>query len=218
LVGYQRSKLVVIANGFDTAALGKSRERRSELRRASNWSDNEIVVGCVGRFNHYKDQENFVRAAGILSKRFANVRFLMIGEGIDSNNTELLGWIKATRQADRFKLLGHQSDVAGWLAATDVFCLSSRSEAFPNVVGEAMGVGVPCVVTDVGDAALLVGDTGIVVPKEDSSALAEGLARMIQAPANVRRSLGERATQRIMIEFSMDRARKRFEAIYSSLE
>jgi glycosyltransferase involved in cell wall biosynthesis len=216
-MGYDRRRMVVIPNGFDMESLRASAAQRQELRAASGWFEGEVVIGCVGRFNPYKDHRNFVRAAGLLAERFANARFLMVGRGLEPGNTELAGWIAATGHADRFVLLGERSDVAGCLSAMDVFCLSSRSEGFPNVVGEAMAAGLPCTVTNVGDAALLVGETGIVVPKEDSVALAEGLARLVGTAAEERRRLGLRARERVNTEFSMARARERFEAIYLSL-
>ena len=216
-IGYDRRRMVVIPNGFEVESLHVSVAHRQELRAACGWSESEVVIGCVGRFNPYKDQGNFVRAAGLLADRFANVRFLMIGWGIALGNVELAGWIAATGYADRFVLLGDRSDVPVCLSAMDVFCLSSRSEGFPNVVGEAMAAGLPCTVTDVGDAALLVGDTGIVVPREDSVALAEGLARLVGTAAEERRRLGLRGWKRVSTDFSMARARERFEAIYLSL-
>ncbi|GAB3544300.1 hypothetical protein GCM10027343_19250 [Noviherbaspirillum agri] len=141
----------------------------------------------------------------------------MVGRGLDADNEELAEWIADTGHPDRFVLLGERSDVPVCLAAMDIFCLSSRNEGFPNAVGEAMGMGVPCVVTDVGDAALLVGDTGIVVPKEDSPALARGLERLLAMGPAARQQLGQQARSRILAEFTLERAREHFESIYLRL-
>ena len=103
------------------------------------------------------------------------------------------------------------------LTALDAFCLSSRSEGFPNVLGEAMSVGIPCVATDVGDVRTLLSHTGIVVPKENASALCEGLARVFELPRTARAAMGQRGRDRIIAEFSVGKARQRFEAIYMSL-
>jgi glycosyltransferase involved in cell wall biosynthesis len=78
-------------------------------------------------------------------------------------------------------------------------------------------MGIPCVVTDAGDSAVLVGDTGVVVPKEDAEALAQGMARLAALGPDARRQLGGRARARIRSEFTMEQARKRFEAIYREL-
>src|SRR5258708_34207675 len=104
----------------------------------------------------------------------------MIGEGIDLENEELRELVASTGFADKFKLLGFRQDVWNCLNAMDVFCLSSRSEGFPNVVGEAMSVGLPCVATDVGDIRTFLSDTGVIVPMEDASVLWEGLAQIFK--------------------------------------
>ena len=128
-----------------------------------------------------------------------------------------MGWIKATGCEDRFVLLGERSDAPVCLAAMDVFCLSSRTEGFPNVVGEAMAMCKACLVTDVGDAAYLLGEGGVVVPKEDSAALAEGLSKLVGLSVVDRNFLGAQAHARIATEFTMDRTRERFEAVYTNV-
>jgi glycosyltransferase involved in cell wall biosynthesis len=176
-----------------------------------------LVVGTLGRFNPAKDHHCFVQAAGIVAKIYPHVCFLMVGRGLDSSNEELKTWISQTGYAERFMLLGERADVPVCLAAMDLFCLSSRTEGFPNVVGEAMAMERSCIVTNVGDAAMLVADTGLVVPREDPLALALGLGEFIAAPSSVRFDLGRRAKGRIYAEFSIDRARDRFESIYNSI-
>jgi glycosyltransferase involved in cell wall biosynthesis len=181
------------------------------------WSDDEFVVGCVGRFNYYKDHANFVNAAGLLAKQNPSARFLMVGKGIDFNNTELRDLIVETGFPDKFKLLGFRDDVLNCLNALDVFCLSSRSEGFPNVVGEAMSIGIQCVATDVGDVRTLLSQSGIVVPKENPSALCAGLSQIFELPRSVREAMGQRGRNRIIAEFSTAKVRERFDAIYMSL-
>jgi glycosyltransferase involved in cell wall biosynthesis len=216
-IGYERSKLVVIPNGFELPSAGALAEQRRAFRAEHGWSDDEFVVGCVGRFNYYKDHPNFVKAAGLLAKKYPSARFLMVGKGLDFNNAELRHLIASTGCPDKFTLLGFRDDVLNCLNALDVFCLSSRSEGFPNVLGEAMSIGIPCVATDVGDVRTLLSQTGIVVPKENASALCAGLARIFELPRTLRVAMGQRGRDRIIAEFSAAKARERFEAIYMSL-
>ncbi len=216
-VGYAPGPMEVVANGFDMARLAAGAGARAPLRLQCGFAADAVVVGSVGRFNAAKDQQNFVRAAGLVAARHPEARFLMVGRGLDGANAELAHWIGQTGHADRFVLLGERSDVPACLAAMDMFCLSSRSEGFPNVVGEAMAVGLPCVVTEVGDAALLVGSAGVVVPKEDAAALAEGLGKVLALAPAARAALGQQGKDRIDAEFTIDRARQRFEAIYQRL-
>lgn len=216
-LGYDAARMVVVPNGFDLTALVATPAQRAALRLQCGFATCAQVVGFVGRFHRVKDQENFVGAAGLVARMHSNARFLMVGRELDSDNTLLAQWIDATGHADRFVLLGERADVPVCLAAMDLFCLSSRTEGFPNVVGEAMAMGLPCVVTDVGDAAMLVADTGMVVPKEDSAALAAGLGQLLAMSQDARQQLGQKARARIHAEFSMDRARERFESIYQRI-
>lgn len=216
-VGYDGSRMAVISNGFDLSRLVATDDQRMALRGACGLESGEIVIGLLGRFNRAKDQHNFVAAAGRVASANPAVRFLMVGRGLDGSNEELNAWIAQTGFTDRFVLLGERPDVAVCLSAMDLFCLSSRTEGFPNVVGEAMAMGVPCVVTDVGDAAMLVADTGYVVPKEDSYALASALERMLALDPEQRAALGEKAKRRITSEFTIERARQRFETLYNSM-
>jgi len=216
-IGYDRERMLVIHNGFELDVLRSGASQRDEFRVRQGWSEREIVIGCIGRFNAYKHYENFVRAAGLVADQFASVRFVMVGKGLETRNGTLVKWLEGSGHRDRFHLLGERSDVPACLAAMDIFCLSSRSEGFPNVVGEAMAAGLPCVVTDVGDAAFMVGATGLVVPKEDSIALAAALSQLVTMTRDERRSLGRRAQERASAEFTMTRARERFEAVYREL-
>ena len=216
-IGYEQSKMVVIPNGFELPNTGALAEQRRTFRAEHGWSDEEFVVGCVGRFNYYKDHANFVKAGSLLAKRYPYVRFLMVGKGLDFGNVELRNLIAITGFPDRFTLLGFRDDVLNCLSALDVFCLSSRSEGFPNVLGEAMSAGIPCVATDVGDVRALLSHAGIVVPKENASDLCAGLAQVIELPRTVRTAMGQRGRDRIIAEFSAGKARERFEAIYMSL-
>ncbi|QOY93616.1 glycosyltransferase [Massilia sp. UMI-21] len=212
--GYDATKMVVVPNGFDVERLQGGASFRLQLRAECGFNCDDTVIGTVGRFNAAKDQQNFVRAAGLIAERHPAVRFLMVGRGLDRANAELEDWISQTGYADRFVLLGERKDIPSCLSAMDLFCLSSRTEGFPNVVGEAMAVGLPCVVTDVGDAALLVGAEGVVVPKENATALAEGLGQVLALSPVARTALGQRAKDRVEAEFTIDRTRQRFEEIY----
>lgn len=213
-VGYDASRMVVVPNGFDLTCLVATSAQREVLRLQCGLGTGVVAIGYLGRFHPDKDQENFVRAAGLVAQQHSDVRFLMVGRDLDADNAQLAEWISSTGCADRFVLLGERADVPVCLAAMDLFCLSSRTEGFPNVVGEAMAMGVPCVVTDVGDAAMLVADTGVVVPKEDSAALAQGLGCLLAMTSDARQQLGQKAKARIHAEFTMERARERFESIY----
>jgi glycosyltransferase involved in cell wall biosynthesis len=217
LAGYDAARMVVVANGFDLSRLTATQGQRSLLRTQCGFDADDMVVGTLGRFNADKDHANFVVAAGQLAKRHDRLHFLMVGTNLDSDNQDLMRWIAETGYPDRFVLLGERADVPVCLAAMDIFCLSSRTEAFPNAVGEAMAMGLPCVSTDVGDVAMLMADTGVLVSKGDPNALAQGVAGLLALGPDARTQLGQRAKARIHAEFTMERTGKRFEGIYENV-
>lgn len=216
-IGYDAARMVVVANGFDLARLTATQDQRTLLRMQCGFNAGDMVVGTLGRFNADKDHANFILAAGQLAKRHDRLHFLMVGTNLDAHNQDLMRWITETGYPDRFVLLGERADVPVCLAAMDIFCLPSRTEGFPNAVGEAMAMGLPCVSTDVGDVAMLMADTGVLVPKGDPDALAQGVARLLALAPDARVQLGQRAKARIHSEFTMERARKCFEGIYENV-
>lgn len=217
-IGFDASRMRVIRNGFDLDALHRAARQSGVKRHELGLSSESIVVGVAGRFDPVKDFAGFLRAVGMLRKEIPALHVVMVGRGLDASNQSLMAWIQAAGLTERVTLLGERSDLPSCLLALDVFCLSSSSEGFPNVVGEAMALGVPCVVTDVGDAAALVGPCGIVVPSGDAVALASGLRRMLQMDKAARQALGTAAQERIRSTFPMDQVRDRFLGIYRSLE
>lgn len=212
--GYDASRMVVIPNGFDFSYPPPTTEQRVALRRACHLSEGDLVVGCVGRFHPAKGQNDFVKAAAIVVRSHPKVKFLLVGRDCGANNANLISWLNEYGLQNRFVLLGERSDVPVCLAAIDVFCMPSRTEGFPNALGEAMAMGLPCVATDVGDVALLAGDTAILVSAQDEQALASGLKAVIVMPEDQRRQMGLRAKARVKEEFSIDRMRGRFNEVY----
>lgn len=215
--GYFAPRMVVVPNGIDISKLFSSDARRLQIRGDCGFTDAHVVVGTLGRFNPAKDYKNFVAAAGILAKKYPHVRFMMVGNRLDQENPFLSKWISKTGFADRFVLLGERSDAPDCLAAMDVFCLSSKSEALPTVVIEAMAMGLPCVATNVGDTAVLVQDIGTVVAKEDPSGLATGLERVIQMPFADRCVIVRKGKERVRENLTIERARDRIESVYAKI-
>lgn len=217
LIGYDATRMVVVGNGYDLSVLKASQAERNRLRAQCGFGADDTVLGTLGRFNLDKDHANFVQAAGRLARQHDRLRFLMVGKDLDADNAELMRWIEDTGCADRFVLLGERADAPVCLAAMDIFCLSSRTEAFPNAVGEAMAMGLPCVATDVGDVAVLMANTGVLVPKANPEALAQGVAQLLVLGPEYRKQMGDRARERIRATYTMACVRQQFERIYSNV-
>ena len=142
---------------------------------------------------------------------------MLAGQGLDSSNLVLAKYIDDAQLRDSVFLLGRRDDIPRIMAGLDIYTSSSCSEGFPNVVGEAMACGVPCVVTDAGDSAYVVGETGVVVPPSNPEALAQGMDRLIIMLPEERRRLGEAARRRVQENFDITMIVKRLETLYSGL-
>lgn len=215
--GYAPSRGVVIPNGFDVEVFRPDPAARAAVRSELGLAADAPVVGLVARWDPLKDHATFVAAAGRLAAERPDVRFVLAGRGVDGENAELLRLMRMAGITDRCHLLGDRRDVARILATLDVSSLASRMEAFPLVVGEAMACGVPCVVTDVGDAARLVGSTGRVVPPGDAEAMAAAWGEILAMPPDARARLGLQARARIVERYSVGVAAERYQSLHLQL-
>lgn len=206
----------VIPNGIDVQTFCFSSEARKRVRSKLGIPAEARVVGHVARLHPMKNHPGFLRAAVGLALRYPDMHFLLSGRNVLLVDKTLEQLIPA-QVRDRFHLLGERSDVSELMSATDIFCQSSWSEAFPNVLGEAMAVGVPCVATDVGDSAIVIGDTGVVVPPQDEDALAAGIEGLITMPLEERRALGARARSRIEVNYMLGSIVDEYIALYEKL-
>jgi len=214
--GYTADKMVVIPNGFDLDAFRPDPAARLTVREELGISNEALLIGLVARFDPQKDHRNFVQAAALLHARVPDVHFLLCGNGITWENRDLAGLIDTAGIRNCCHLLGLRDDVPRLLAALDIASLSS-SYGDPMVIGEAMACGVPCVVTDVGDSALIVGETGRVVPPKDWEALAAAWREMIEIGAEERKQLGLAARRRIEEHFSLAAIVERYQALYKEI-
>jgi len=153
----------------------------------------------------------------MVHREMPDVHFLLAGNGVDENNLQLLKLIDSKGLRNVTYLLGLRRDVPQLMAALDLLVSFSHGEAFPNVVGEAMACGVPCIVTDVGDCSYIVGDTGRVVIPGDSKSLALAIKEVISLPLNIRMELCKRARARVEEEFSIENIVHRYEELYKEI-
>lgn len=219
-LGYAGGKLVVIPNGYDTAALAPDPVAREALRREWGCVPQTTVLGLVARWNVLKDHATLLAAfARLVAPDGVDACLVLAGDGMEAGNAELAGLIGRHGLAGRVRLLGPRADVAAVMSALDLHVLSSRVEAFPNVVAEAMCCGTPCIVTDVGDAALIVGDTGWVVPPGDPAALAAAMGSALAARAGAEAWARRRADARasIVARFGLSAVVESYARLWSGL-
>lgn len=179
-IGYDRSKLNVIYNGYQLERFSVNPSAGDVVRQQLAINETTKVFGMVGRFDPQKDHANLFASLSIFNQRSVDFVCLLVGTGMVDSNIELMSMLKAKDLVSNIKLLGQRSDIPEVMNALDLHILSSSfGEGFPNVVAEAMACGTPCVTTDVGDAALIVGETGWISPPRNSEAMAELIQQAI---------------------------------------
>jgi Glycosyltransferase len=216
--GFDPSRTLIIPNGFDTGVFHPDAAARAAVRHELGVGDEEFLFGLVGRYHPMKDHRTFLDAAAILCRERAGVRFLLVGTNVDEANPELRGMIAERGLDPHVILLGERHDTPRLTTALDVATSSSAwGEGFANVVGEAMSCGVPCVVTDIGDSAWIVGDTGLVVGPRDPAALATAWAKLADLGREQLAALGARARERVVTQFALGPVVQQYEDLYERL-
>ncbi len=215
--GYNESKMVIIPNGFDLELFRPDPDARRSVREELGLPSDTLLIGNAARYFPQKDHATLVRAAGILVRRHPEVHFVLCGSGLDLESRDLVELIDGCGVTEQMHLLGARHDVPRIFASVDIATMSSYAEAFGRVIAEAMATGAPNVVTDVGDAAVIVGDTGRVVPPRDPEALARAWEELLALGVEGRRKLGEAARRRIQENYDIRAIAGRYGELHREL-
>lgn len=219
-LGYDAGRMVVIPNGYDLARLAPDPEARARLRAEWDVPDDLPLVGMVARLDPQKDHVNLLRALTQLVRSGFDFRIVLVGDGPLAARATLAAGIEDAGLDEHVCLLGTRMDIPDIMNALDVHVLSSAyGEAFPNVLAEAMACGTPCVTTDVGDAAAIVGETGWVVPPRDAQALAAALAAALDTwrAGDEWRARQQCARDRIGNQFGLDKMVEQYRAVWAQV-
>lgn len=216
-IGYATEKLQVIPNGFNLSKFAPSPVARSSIRRQLNLPPDTPLVGLIARFDPLKNHLGFVEAAAIVNKYMPAIHFLLAGTGVDDSNTELKDAIKMKNLVGHIHLLGRRDDVPRLMASLDVLALSSNGESFGNVLCEAMACEVPCVTTDSGGPAEVVGNTGVVVEVGDMNGLAQGILDILSLPGEHKAAIGLSARDRVAKNYEISEVTKMYENLYEQV-
>jgi glycosyltransferase involved in cell wall biosynthesis len=217
-IGYKKSKGIVVLNGYDIEGFSQDNLLERKLRNELSISEDTFLIGHVGRYDPQKDLGNLIEALALLHKRQFRFSAVIIGTDLDTNNLDLVSMVDKNGLNESVHLLGRRNDINDVMNGIDLFVLSSLSEAFPNVLNEAMLCGTPCVTTDVGDAAFIVKDTGWVVPSRDSKLLANAISQASKEK-NLNKTCWldkkDACRQRIINNFSLEKMVKNYQKVWA---
>ena len=217
-IAYRPRQSKVIPNGFDINLWSPDSKRRMKFRTEIGVAKEKLfVIGMVARYHRMKDHHCFFAAAAKICSSRADARFVLVGTDICWSNDALVADIDRLGLRGRVFLLGSRGDIQTVMAGLDCLVLTSTSEGFPNVIGEAMASGVPCVATDAGDAGVILGDTGQIAAVGDFVGVAEGVLKLMAASCKERAALSVRCRERITENFEMDGVVARYGEFYREL-
>lgn len=219
-IGYKKSKGIIVFNGYDWKGFKPDNSIAPSLRNELSIDHDTFLIGHVGRYDPQKDLGNLIDAFSILNKKNLKFQASIVGTDLDKKNSELVASIKKHDLCMHIHLLGRRDDIEVVMNGIDLFVLSSVSEAFPNVINEAMLCGTPCVTTDVGDSRFIVGETGWAVRPKDSMALADAIIKAYYEKNSnsslwIKRKVACR--KRVEDNFSIDIMIENYKKVWSSL-
>jgi len=216
-IGYRPRRWEVIPNGFDLERWRPDTRARATVRRELGLEDGAPLVGMVARPHLVKDHPAALRATHALAAAHPGLTLALVGHGLGPDDDEGRALLAAHPGPARVVLAGERSDVPRWMAAFDVLLSASTFEGFPNVLGEALCCGTPCVATDAGDSRLLVGDARRVVDPGDPAALARALDEVLSLSPDEREALGRRGRERMRAEYGLSEVVARYRALWEEL-
>ncbi len=180
-LGYKSSQMTVISNGYDLNFFSVNDLLACEFRSELMIDPKTLLLGMVGRFHPQKDHFGLLRALSIVKSSIQDFKFVLVGLDLNRNNRRLNNEINYFGLEQNILLLEQRVDIPLVMNGIDINVLSSAfGEGFPNVIAEAMACGTPCVATDVGDSAFIVGNTGWIIPPSNPQALANAILRAVE--------------------------------------
>jgi len=218
VVGVDLQRITVLPNGVSTPQVADRAGARQALRERMGVDERAVIFGSVGRMHPVKGFLDLIQALELASRRGVDARLVIVGGGDEDPET-----IRAAERSefrDRIYLPGHQEQVGEWMAGMDVYVNSSHSEGLSQSVLEAMSLGLPLIVTEVGDHGEVVGRDvgacGLVVPPAQPAALADAMERLA-ADADRRRMYGEHSQLRHRTRYSLESMMGSYERLFDAL-
>ncbi len=214
LLGFCSSRMLVIPNGFDLNRFMPRADSRDWARSVMGAGADELVVALIARYHPLKDHRTFLDAIAIASRKIPKLRAVCIGRGVNSGGGHVQSLVKELRLESMCTLLDERSDLELIYPGVDIVCSTSVYEGFPNTLGEAMASGVPCIATDVGEAAQIVGGVGYIVPPKRPQDVAAAIMAFSRLDSGARAEISRRARARVGERYSMPAIAGRYKEMY----
>jgi glycosyltransferase involved in cell wall biosynthesis len=216
-------KIKVVQNGIDDERFRRTQAKFSRQQFLHSWGlpEDSLLVGTVGELTPLKGQEEFVQAAALIIKYYANAYFVIAGIGSSRENEYralLEHQIKKLNLTERVRLLGWFEDIAQLYCALDVFVSASHTESFGLAIAEAMASNTAVVATETAGAREIIrsGETGLLVPVGDIDKLAEAVLTLLDGKQK-RIGMGAAAQHAVSAQFSLKRMIDETERIYTEV-
>ncbi|MDA7604993.1 glycosyltransferase [Candidatus Pelagibacter sp.] len=217
-LGYCKKKLCFIPNGYELSVFNHNKNQELYLKKIMKIKKKIPLIGTVSRYDPIKDHINLLNALSFVKLKKIDFLCILIGHDVDNNNKVLVNEINRLQLNNHVKLLGSKNNIPQIMNSLDIHVLSSISEAFPNVIVEAMACKTPCIATDVGDCRYIIGKTGWVVPPKNSLKLAyvieKALSQIDSINWNRRRNL---ARLRIEENFDISKMLESFNKLWARI-
>lgn len=215
--GYYGEKINIIPNGFELDKFKYIENSKKILEKEFPILKDKLIFSLVARYEILKDHKNCIEAMRIIKEKYLkNFILLLCGTNINEENLELLKLIEKNKIEENVLLLDRRDDIPIIMSATDIYISSSLGEGFPNVIGEAMACETPCIVTNVGDSAYIVGNSGGVVERNNSFKLAEEIINFIEGKGYKKNR--KKCRERIINNFEIKKIVKKYEELYDIRE
>ena len=215
--GFSKMNSKFIGNGF-VDSYKANQAKRSLIRNNLNFKKNEIVIGHVARLHPMKGHEIFIKSVINLINKNLNIKILMIGKGVNFSNIKFNSLIPH-QYKQHFILLGEIENTQDYMEAMDIFCLSSLwGEGFPNVLGEAMLVELPCISTNIGDSAEVIGECGLIVDQPiTEEKITNNLEQLVSLSKAELEQIGKKGRERIISNFTITKTLDQYQIIYKEV-
>ena len=218
--GYDKKKFRFIPNGYDLSILKPHKLKKISFKKKNKIKKLVPLIGNVARYDQKKDHLNLLNALSLIRRKNIDFFCVLVGSNINNKNIILTSKIKKLKLSKNVKLLGQNDNILEVMNGLDVLVQSSKyGEGFPNVIAESMACGTPCIATDVGDAAFIIGKTGWVVPPNNSIKLAKAIEKVLNEIGT--KNWNKRcynARLRIKKNFTVSKMLHSYNEVWSSLE